>query len=54
MGNVLEFIRKQPEEDPEPSTIVEKLELTDELRAEFEAAGYTIEEDSYEDEEDAS
>jgi len=45
MGDVIEF--KKPDnrqiEHVDSSTIVERLELTPELRAEFEAAGYTIE-----------
>ena len=49
MGEVIEF--KLPDDAPEiehvdSSTIVEKLELTPELRAEFEAAGYTIDEEA--------
>lgn len=48
MGDVIEF--KQPDnrqiEHIDSSTIVERLELTPELRAEFEAAGYTIDEDA--------
>mgnify|MGYP001822239221 CR=1 len=46
MGDVLEFRPAEREiEHVDSSTIVEKLELTPELRAEFEAAGYTIEDD---------
>ena len=44
MGDVLEFVR--PERDVQhvdASTIVEKIEMTPELRAEFEKAGYTVE-----------
>lgn len=48
MGDVIEF-KTHPDapdiEHVDSSTIVERLELTPELRAEFEAAGYTIEED---------
>lgn len=48
MGDVVEF-KRPPKDEPviehvDSSTIVERLELTDEMRAEFEAAGYTIEE----------
>ena len=47
MGDVIEF--KCPEEPiiehVDSSTIVERLELTPEMRAEFEAAGYTFEDE---------
>ena len=48
MGDVLEFNRP-PKHEPviehvDSSTIVEKIELTDEIKAEFEALGYTFEE----------
>lgn len=49
MGDVVEF--KRPERDIEhvdASTIVEKIELTPELKAEFEKQGYTFEEDEIE------
>ena len=44
MGDVVEFKRpdKREIEHVDSSTIVEKLELTDELKAEFEKAGYTF------------
>lgn len=46
MGDVLEFKPSDRQiEHVDSSTIVEKLELTPELRAEFEAAGYTIDEE---------
>jgi len=45
MGDVLEFVRPDREiEHVDSSTIVEKLELTPELRKEFEAMGYTFDE----------
>lgn len=48
MGDVLEF-KHPPHNEPmiehvDSSTIVERLEMTDEMKAAFEAAGYTIEE----------
>jgi len=47
MGDVLEFVR--PDRDVQhvdSSTIVEKIELTPELKAEFEKQGYTFEEEA--------
>jgi len=45
MGDVVEFTRSDREiEHVDSSTIVEKLELTPELRKEFEAMGYTFDE----------
>jgi hypothetical protein len=48
MGDIVDF--KQPEdhdivEHVDASTIVERIKLTPELKAEFEKHGYTIEED---------
>ncbi len=45
MGDVIEF--KQPKQDAWPvvdesTTIVEKLEMTSEMKAEFEELGYTF------------
>jgi hypothetical protein len=46
VGDVLEFKKPDREiEHVDSSTIVEKLELTPELRKEFEAMGYTFEEE---------
>jgi len=47
MGDVLEFkIPDEPViEHVDSSTIVERLKMTPELKAEFEAAGYTVEEE---------
>lgn len=47
VGDVLEFRQGKADrkvEHVDSSTIVEKLELTAELRAEFEAQGYSFEE----------
>lgn len=48
MGDVLEF--KKPDnrqiEHVDSTTIVEKIELTDEMKAEFEALGYTFEDEA--------
>ena len=45
MGDVVDFTRSDREiEHVDSSTIVEKLELTPELRKEFEAMGYTFDE----------
>ena len=50
MGDVLDFkLPKRRIEHVDASTIVEKIELTDELKAEFEAMGYTFEENDCED-----
>ena len=47
MGDVVEFTRSDREiEHVDASTIVEKLELTPELKRQFEAMGYTFEEDN--------
>ena len=44
MGDVIEFDQsKRRIEHVDSSTIVERLELTPELQAEFEAQGYTFE-----------
>ena len=46
MGDVIPF--KKPDRDIEhvdSTTIVEKIELTDEMRAEFEEAGFTFDDD---------
>jgi hypothetical protein len=48
MGDVVEF--KPPAQQPvfehiDATTIVEKIELTDEMKAQFEALGYTFGED---------
>ena len=43
MGDVVEFTRSDREiEHVDASTIVEKLELTPELKRQFEAMGYTF------------
>lgn len=47
MGDVVEFKRSDRQiEHVDASTIVEKIELTPELKAEFEAMGYTFEEEA--------
>ena len=50
MGDVLEF-KRPPKDEPEiehvdSSTIVERIELTDEMKVEFEKAGYNFPEDA--------
>lgn len=47
MGDVIPFKRpdKRQIEHVDSTTIVEKLEMTPELKAEFEAAGYTVEDE---------
>jgi hypothetical protein len=43
MGDVIEFDQsKRKIEHVDSTTIVERLEMTPELKAEFEAAGYTV------------
>jgi hypothetical protein len=48
MGDVLQFRPKTIEDElviehVDSTTIVERMEMTDEMKAAFEAAGYTIE-----------
>lgn len=46
MGDVIEFKPSDRQiEHVDSTTIVERIELTPELKAEFEAMGYTFEED---------
>jgi hypothetical protein len=45
MGDVIPFVKSDRQiEHVDSTTIVEKLEMTDEMKAEFEALGYTFEE----------
>jgi len=51
VGDVLEFEKpKRDVQHVDSTTIVERIEMTPELKAEFEAAGYTIEIGAMEDE----
>lgn len=53
MGDVIEFeLSKRNVQHVDSSTIVEALEMTPELQAEFEKAGYTFEDAENENEKD--
>ena len=44
MGDILEFEPSERDvEHVDSTTVVERVEMTDEMKAAFEAAGYTIE-----------
>lgn len=47
MGDVIPFVRPDRKiEHVDATTIVERIEMTDEMKAEFEKAGYTVEDKS--------